>query len=106
MFAYDSIDLRTLSERLRQLQSASGPEEWIDGVFVLNKGLIAYWSDEKHATVSCAGLNVRAVAFASDDTLLAATLLLNLHLEGVWMPHFKLLDYVDPQLKMAIALEP
>jgi hypothetical protein len=105
VFAYDSIDLRVLSAALRQLQSTSDPQEWIDGIFVLDKGLISYWSDAEHAIRTVPDTDTRARAFASSNPLLLATILLHAHMQGAWMPHFKMLDYVAAGLRMAESIE-
>src|ERR1700722_4117986 len=42
IFAYDSMSLDSLCSKLRELQASVPVEERVDGIFILNKGLVLY----------------------------------------------------------------
>lgn len=106
VFAYDSIDLTVLSAALAGLQSGTEPLEWIDGIFVLDKGLIGYWSDAKNEFCPVPHQASRPRAFSASNPLLLATIQLHTHMQGAWMPHFDWLKYVAPGVALAQPIEP
>jgi hypothetical protein len=95
VFAYDSIALETLSARLRELQADIPPHERVDSVWVLKKGMIVNWSDERRVILPTPSNTTRARAVRAANPLLLMVVHLQQLLQSAWMPRFVIERYMQ-----------
>ena len=94
VFAYDSIGLIHLCDKLNELQENIELHHRVDSVCVLNKGMLVNWSDEEQKIYSCPTQKTRLRPFLSENPLLLLVIHLQQLLQHAWMPRFRLLDYL------------
>jgi hypothetical protein len=95
IFAYDSISLKTLCEKLTNLQSLNTLHERIDFVIVLEKGLIINWNRESNNLHATPTPETVLRPFESSNPLLLAVVFLQQLLQTTFMPQFKIQEYID-----------
>jgi len=92
VFAYDSIALPTLRDKLTEIQKSEPNFAKIDIVCILNKGLIINVENTGMITHS-ANLKTELKAIESENPLLLTTVLIQQLLLSGWMPKFRIQDY-------------
>ena len=95
VFAYESIELKTLESKLHDLNSKTEPENRIDSVWVLKKGAILNWSDQSETLDVTPTQETRLRAIESDNILMLLTTQLQRLLLNTWTPDFNLTDYLS-----------
>ena len=94
IFAYSAIGLDPLAGYLRDLQQDVPVEERIDGIFVLNAGVLLYRADNGKLSPICERA-VQIVAIESDNPLLPMTLVLQGKYMGAFSPGLRIIDYLQ-----------
>ncbi len=106
VFAFDSIDLKTLRKRLDELNAPLPLWQRVDSIWVLRKGAIMNWSDRASVLAPLPGPGFRLRAFGSTNPLFLAATTLQAAMVNAWMPRFRLLDYLARSVAIADPLEP
>lgn len=94
VFAYNSIDLLTLKDKLKELHKDVPLEHRIDSVWVLKKGILMNWSDEEKTLDSIPSKKSRIRAIQSDNILMTFTIQLQRLLLSSWVRQFRISDYL------------
>lgn len=93
MFAYDSMDLRKVRERLDELHAGVPFQHRIDFVVVLKKGLVMNWNEETDQFVHTPSATTRLRAVESSNPLLLMVVFMQQLFQSARTPRFRILDY-------------
>lgn len=93
LFAYDSMNLVTIRDRLNDLHANLPLHQHIDFVTVLKKGLVVNWQDERQILNHSPMANTRLRAVESPNPLLLTVIFLQQLFQSAWMPRFCIKEY-------------
>ena len=102
IFAYNSVDLNTLSDKFEELASNSVAEECPDSIWILNKGFIT-WMDAETRLIEGSRMPTaayRSVAALPEQVLLMLSMHLHHHFGTAWMPPFDIMGYIPEDLPL------
>lgn len=93
VFAYDSMDLNTLRNRIDELQASVPVHQRVDFIAVLKKGLLVNWDDKKELLNHTPTEHTRLRAVESSNPLLLMVIFLQQIFQSTWMRRFVIRDY-------------
>ncbi len=94
IIAFDSIDLKTLKDRLDEISNNERIEHRIDSIWVLNKGAIINQDTTTGQIELAPTQSTRTQAILSDNPLMLLTIQLQSLLQSGWMPMFIIKHYL------------
>ena len=95
VIAYDSAELAGLADHLNATQSSLTPEQRIDSIYILKRGMIIPLNLETKQYDRTPGPKTIYVPVESDNPLLLFTLLTQELMSGAWMQPFRIRRYLE-----------
>ena len=107
VFAYEaSTQIETLTDNVIEWCEGHGPEVWPDGLFVIGKGTISWFKDNKPHECLYPGASIGIIESQHPrDVLLNMALSLHTAFVKAWMPPFRLHPYL-PTAVLGVAKRP
>ena len=94
VIAFDSLDLKTLKSHYLDLIAGHPPEQQIDSVWVLKKGMLINYNPTTNMIEMAPSSKTFPRSVSSDNPLMLLTIHLQSLLASGWMPKFMIANYL------------